>query len=147
MINGIQMKDHVIDGLDESAEECVGGLLSVKPFYDWGWSETLIESGRQKQTVIEVPSPFQVRVTRVWHYETARRGFVGRVEDKDSPFNGRWVTISTRHRVPYRITEPGHYNIDLDVSEPTENKDGWPIPKDIENRDCASGYAEVVGKL
>jgi hypothetical protein len=145
--NGAQTKGQVIDGLDEAAEKCVGGLLSVKPFYGWGWSETLIESGQIKETVMEVPAPFQVRVTRVWHFENVRRGFVGRVEEQDSPLNGRWAVISTRHQGSYRITEPGDYNISLEVSEPTEDQNGWPIPKDLKNRNVASGFAEVVGKL
>jgi hypothetical protein len=145
--NGAQLKAQVIDGLDESAEKCVGGLLTVKPFYGWGWSETLIESGQKKETVIEVPAPFQVRVTRVWHFQNVRRGFVGQVEERDSPFNGRWVVLSTRHGGPYRIAEPGDYNISLEVSEPSENQDGWPMPKDIRNRNVASGFAEVVSKL
>jgi hypothetical protein len=143
----LSLNEHVNDGLDESAEKCVGVLLTVKPFYGWGWSETSIESGRIKQAPIEVPPPFQVRVTRVWHFQDVRRGFVGKIEEKDSPLNGRWVTLSARHQQSYRITEPGHYNIEIDASEPTENKDGWPIPKDTTNRVCAPGYAEVVGKF
>lgn len=134
------------NGLVQGSERYIGQLLLVRPIYGWGWGESYMEGTKKKERSIDVPSPFHVRVERLWSFQDVRRGVVARVEEPNCSFNGYWVTLSTRHEGSYRFDEVNHYNITLDADEPKDGKDGWPLPSDLKTRTGLYGYAEVVAE-
>ena len=119
-------------GLDESTFAFVGAILSVSPIYGWGWV------GNPEAPA--PPSPFRLRLRRIWSAFGERRGGGGVIEERGHPYDGTWVVFSTRHQGTFNFTtSPGHYNLEICLAEPVENDKGWPVTG------CdAHGYAEIV---
>jgi hypothetical protein len=123
-------------GLGDSVEASIGKLLTVTPFYGWGWDR--MEVG--KTEAIDVPYPFQLRLTRVWHWHGERRGGVGRIETAGHQLDGQWVVFGTRHEGTFDFSEHiGHHNITIYTDEPLAETDGWPHADGA----ALNGYGEI----
>jgi hypothetical protein len=137
-----------VDGLDTSAVAYVGQLLEVRPFHGYGWDESRLQGQGYSRRAIAPPQPFKVRLKRLWSFrDAARRGGVAQVEMPGHPFEGMWLTFSTRHEGRFNFTDRlGAYNADLGSREPTaSNDEGWPtLPKGTLAELAYSGYAEIV---
>jgi hypothetical protein len=109
------------DGLDESAEKFIGELLAVTPHHGYGWSHN-------GKSIAPPPSPFHMRLHRLWNHDGTRRGGVAQVEQPGHPCDGLWVVFSTRHVKPYDLaSRTDVYNLDLGAGDPIANAEGWPM--------------------
>lgn len=122
-------------GLDESCEQYIGSLLSIKPIYGWGWH------GNKEEP--DAPEEFNTRLERLFwsERENIRRGGVGKVESPGHIYDNHTIIFDIRNYGDYNFTDKiGAYNIIITKSELYE-KEGWPLPLDPKNG-CA-GYCEI----
>lgn len=99
-------------------------LLYVTPFYGYGWSRDGLET---ESEAVDVPDPFHLRLTRLWHWRDERRGGVGRIESRDHELYGQWVVFGTRHEGTYDFERRiAAYNMSIAADEPVDSDDGWP---------------------
>lgn len=127
------MKDKQ-EGLENSCENQIGGLLKVIPIHGWGWYKN--------NESVEPPSPFILRLNRLWQHDGIRRGGIGEIEDSSHVYNGYMAIFDLRHYGCFNFTnKTGHYNIEITKSKIIEIN-GWPSPEHQEDR--FGGYAEII---
>lgn len=121
-----------VSTLEATCDQYVGRTLIVEPHYGHGWYHP---SGGPFGDH-GVPTPFHLRVERVYSYKDERRGVLARVTEPGFVYDGFWLVSMTRHIGVWNFTDrPATYNLLLCPEEPVEGKEEdspeygklWPV--------------------
>lgn len=144
------MKDN-LSTLEAACDEYLGRTLIVEPHYGYGWSHP--PSGPFGDH--GVPTPFHLRVERVYSYKGERRGVVARVTEPGFVYDGFWLVSMTRHVGVWNFTDrPATYNLLLCPEEPVEGKEEdspeygklWPVWH-LRGQPRANGFGRIAESL
>src|SRR5262245_21967120 len=85
---------NAVSTLDTSCDQYVGCTVYVAPFYGYGWTSEIKSPPKPWDWV---PTPFHVRILRIYEHRGNRRGFVGKVDEAGHEFHNLWIVCMTRH--------------------------------------------------
>lgn len=137
--------------LEAYCDEYVGRTLIVKPHYGYGWhhppGSPFGDHG--------APTPFHIRVVRVFLYKGERRGVVAQVTEPGFMYDGFWLVSMTRHVGEWNFTDrPANYNLLLCPEQPIEGKEEdspesgklWPVWQ-LQGQPQASGFGRIAESM
>jgi hypothetical protein len=140
-----------VSTLEAACDDYVGRTLIVEPHYGYGWYHPpggpFGDHG--------VPTPFHLRVERVYSYKGERRGVLARVAEPGFVYDGFWLVSMTRHIGVWNFTDrPATYNLLLCPEEPVEGQAAdspeygklWPIWH-LRGQPQASGFGRIAESL
>lgn len=135
-----------VSTLEAGCDKYVGRTLIVEPHYGHGWYHPF---GDHK-----VPTPFHLRVERVYLYKGKRRGVLAQVTEAGFVYDGFWLVSMTRHVGEWNFTDrPASYNLLLCPEVPIEGKEDspeygklWPVWH-LQGQTQASGFGRIAESM
>jgi hypothetical protein len=137
--------------LEDACEQYVGCTLVAEPHYGFDWYHPpggpFGDHG--------APTPFHLRVERLYSYMGERRGMVARVTESGFVYDGFWLVGMTRHLGVWNFANrPATYNLLLCPDEPAEGKPEdrpesshlWPVWH-LRGQPQASGFGRIAESL
>jgi len=140
-----------VSALEAACEEYAGRTLIVEPLYGYGWCHPPGGPFGDHGT----PTPFHIRVERLYTYKGERRGVLARVTEPGFVYDGFWLVSMTRHLGEWNFTDrPANYNFLLCPEEPVEGKEEdspeygklWPVWQ-LKGHPHASGFGRIAETL
>jgi hypothetical protein len=137
--------------LEDACEQYVGRTLIVEPYYGYGWVHPPGGPFGDHGT----PTPFRLRVERVYLYKGQRRGLLARVTEPGFVYDSFWLVSMTRHLGVWNFTDrPAAYNLLLCPEEPVEGQEEdspeygklWPVWH-LRGQPHASGFGRIAESL
>ena len=127
------------------SEKYIGQLIKIVPVEGkFTWSEGFYDGKTSKSKGISTPSPFTMKLNRMFFFDGKRRGGIGKVLDAASPYNELWVRFSCSWKEEIIDLETvREYHVSLGKTEPVISENGWPEFINNGNSYTINGKAEI----